>query len=278
MSKGEDDLETRILHAEQRLVAREETLRRGVVRLGTDLRHKLRPHKLLLPVGAGLLAAAAVLTLWRRPAAPASHGSAATRRLPWMQWLALALPLLPPQWRSRLGPGGMPALATLGLPLVEALLKPRHAEPLPTVAEVDLARLAGRWFLVGEMPAPHAELQEPPELGLLPRDDGDFDLLQRRGTQGSEARLQALPDGHGARLRTSHWPELLRWLPLAWTELGVLHVGPDYDEALIGSNARDSLWLLSRQPALAPERRQALAQLARDRGFDVAKLHFYETH
>ena len=49
-----------------------------------------------------------------------------------------------------------------------------------------------------------------------------------------------------------------------------------YDEAVIGSTSRDALWLLSRRPRLAPERRQALVQLARDRGFDVERLRFSE--
>jgi apolipoprotein D and lipocalin family protein len=276
MKPGDADLDVRIAQVEQRLIAREAALRDGAVRLSRDLRHRLRPHKLLVPVGAGLLAVAAVWTLWRRPAAAAANTAAAPpRRLPWMQWIGLALPFLPAHWRSRLGPGGLPSLVTLGLPLIEALLRQRHTEPLETVAEVDLARLSGRWFLVGELPASDAS-DEPPEFGLLPRDDGDFDLLQRRGTQGSEARVQVLPDSRGARLRISHGPELLRWLPLAWTEQGVLHVGSDYDEALIGSTARDSLWLLSRQPTLTPERLQALAGIARGRGFDVDKLRIHE--
>lgn len=280
-AEAQVDLEERILRVERRLMAREDRLRRGVVSLGGQLRQRLQPRKLLLPVGAGLLAAAGLWMLWRRPAPAAPGGDAAAPRprphLPWMQLIGLALPLLPPQWRSRIGPGAAPSIVALGLPLIEALLKPRHSEPLQTVAEVDLARLAGRWFLVGELPAPQdAPAQEPPEVGLLPRDDGAFDLLQRRGEQGSEALLQALPDSHGSRLRTSRWPEWLRWLPLAWTELGVLHVGTNYDEALLGSTERDSLWLLSRQPSLAPERRQALAQIALERGFAAEKLRFYD--
>jgi apolipoprotein D and lipocalin family protein len=51
-------------------------------------------------------------------------------------------------------------------------------------------------------------------------------------------------------------------------------VDEGYDEAMIGSSARDSLWLLSRRPQLSAERRLALTQLARDRGFDVERLRF----
>jgi lipocalin len=280
-AEAKADLDERILRVERRLMAREERLRRGVVDLSSELRERFQPRKLLLPVGGGLLAVAALFALWRRPerAAPAAAPAAARPQLPWMQLLGLAWPLLPERWRERINPAAAGSLLTLGLPLIQALLRPRPAEPLATVAEVDLARLAGRWFLVGELPAAHADGPlRPPELGLLPREDGRFDLLQRRidgsGTHGSEALVEPVPGSHGGRLRISEAPAALRWLPQAWTEHGVLHVDAAYEEALLGSVGRDRLWLLSRQPALAAERRQALAQIADDRGFAVEKLQF----
>lgn len=280
-SAAKVDLEERILRVERRLMAREERLRRGVADLSGELRQRFQPRKLLLPVGGGLLAAAALFTLWRRPthAAPPAPPPTARPQLPWVQLLGLAWPLLPQRWRERVNPAAAGSLLTLGLPLIESLLRPRPAEPLVTVAEVDLGRLAGRWFLIGELPAAHGDAPlQPPELGLLAREDARFDLLQRRicssGTQGSEALVEPVAGSHGSRLRISHMPEALRWLPQAWTEHGVLHVDADYQEALLGSVGRDRLWLLARQPSLAAERRQALAQIARERGFAAEKLHF----
>lgn len=84
----------------------------------------------------------------------------------------------------------------------------------------------------------------------------------------------AVPGSQGARLRVSHWPAVLHSPPWAWNELAVLHVDAGYDEALIGSPSRDSLWLWSRRPQLAADRQQALVQIARDRGFAVERLRF----
>lgn len=282
------DLDARILLVEQRLIAREQKLCRGVASLNGQLHRALSPKRLLLPAGGALLGVAALLSLWRRPsrlpaaAAGSARPSGLPVEIPWVRMLGLAWPMLPERWRNRVSPATASSLVTLGLPLVERLLGTRRAQPLVTVADVDLMRLAGRWFLVGELPGPlQADVLQPPEVGLLPRDDGQLDLLQRRidasGTHGSEARLQPVPGSQGARLRLSRWPEALQWLDWAWTEQAVLHVDEAYDEALIGSPERDSLWLLSRRPELAQARRQALVQIARDRGFAVDRLRFFST-
>lgn len=278
----EPDIDARILDVEKRLMAREARLGAGAHDLADRLRQTLQPAKLLLPAGAVLLGVAALLSLRRRPRAASAPWILAgvLPDLSWVRLLGLAWPLLPENWRNRVSPTTASSVVTLGLPLVEGLLGTRRAKPLTAAAEVDLTRLSGRWFLVGELPAPlQAPALQPPELGLLPRDDGQFDLLQRRidagGTHGSEARVKAVPASQGARLRFSHWPEALQFLPWAWIERTVLHVDEGYDEALIGSADRDSLWLLSRRPGLAAERRQALVQIARDRGFAVDRLRFF---
>lgn len=281
------DIEARILLVEQRLIAREAQVRRRVNRIGEQLGDTLQPKRLLLPavgVAAGLMALFSLRGHGRSagPVAPAtpSGGRTMLSQLPWVRLIALTWPMLPERWRARVSPAAATSFVTLGLPLLERLLGSHHAaQPLQTAAAVDLARLSGRWFMVGELPAPvEADPVEPPELGLLPREDGQFDLLQRRidrrGTHGRQAIVQFLPESQGARLRVSHWPALLHSLPWAWSELAVLHVDAGYDEALIGSPSRETLWLWSRSPQLHADRRQALVQIARDRGFAVERLRF----
>lgn len=282
------DIDARILRVEQRLIAREEALRRRLGNLGTQLQHRLQPRRLLWPA-AGVAAVLLSLLAWRRrPAAAhvrpavsagpgAHHGS---HPLPWAYLLTLAWPLVPERWRVRVSPAVATSLVTLGLPLLEHVLSSHPpAAPLAAQPGVDLMQLRGRWFMVGELPSAfETPALQPPELGLLARDDGQLDLLQRRidrsGTHGRQALVQSVPGTQGSRFKLSYWPAALHAWPWAWSEHVVLHVDDAYDEALIGSPSRQSLWLLSRRPQLGAERCQALVQIARDRGFAVERLRF----
>lgn len=284
-----DELDARILLVEQRLIDREARLRQGATALGDHVHDALQPRRFVKPA---LVVAGIAALLWLRPrraaaaqASPAKPLAATAglavllRGVPWMRVISITWPLLPARWRGNVSPTAAGGLAALGIPVLERLLRtPRDTAPLAAMPEVDLARLAGRWFLVGEIPAAGmAEPRQPPELGLLPRDDGQFDLLQRRidrhGTHGQQALVRTVPGSNGARLQVNHLPALLQALPWGWEDLRVLHVDAGYDEALIGSPARDVLWLLSRRPEMAAPRRQALTDIARERGFDVERLH-----
>lgn len=282
---AEADLDAQIQRVEQRLIDREARLRHGAAGLARDARRALRPRRLVMPVASAMFGLAALLSLRRRPrGAPASPGPEAPGaglRLPWTQLVGMAWPLLPARWRDRMGPAAATSLLTLGLPLIEQLAGSRASgPPLAAVPAVDLARVTGRWFLVGELGSPlQPPATEPPELGLLPRDDGQFELLMRRidprGTHGSEARVEPLPGSHGARWRVSHWPQALHGLSWAWHELAVLEADDAGEALLLGSPSRDILWLLSRRPELDEARRAATVQIARDQGFEARRLRFF---
>ncbi|PTT86398.1 hypothetical protein DBR42_13700 [Pelomonas sp. HMWF004] len=282
------DIDARILLVEQRLIAREEALRRRLGSLGTQLQQRLQPRRLLWPA-AGMAAVLLGLLAWRRRPAERVRPAVGSRRRarhgshprPWVQLLTLAWPLVPERWRARVSPAVATSFVALGLPLLEHVLSSSRQPAAPLAAQpgVDWMQLRGRWFVVGELPSAfEAPALQPPELGLLARDDGQLDLLQRRidrsGTHGRQALVQPVPGTQGSRLKLSYWPAALQAWPWAWSEHAVLHVNEAYDEALIGSPSRQSLWLLSRGPQLGAERRQALVQIAHDRGFAVERLRF----
>ena len=61
-------------------------------------------------------------------------------------------------------------------------------------------------------------------------------------------------------------------LPVGWADYWILYVDGDYSVALVGNPARTALWVLARQPRLAPAALQAVLGIARDRGFELERL------
>lgn len=147
------DIDARIVQAEQRLIAREEHLRRGFTSFNRQLGAAMQPRRLLKPA---LIAAAGIgllLVLRRRAtrhAAPsgavASAAAAATRpamfallsALPWTRVVSLAWPHVPERWRRGVSLATVTDMVSLGLPLLGSLFTPklrvggdgdRHARP-----------------------------------------------------------------------------------------------------------------------------------------------------
>jgi apolipoprotein D and lipocalin family protein len=286
-------LDERIRAAEERLVEREHRLRRSAHALSQGVQRAVQPWRVALPV-TGAVVAAVLWWFWRgrRPHAlrtsPAGNvdagwegdsGGAAGSSVPWVRMVALAWPLLPATWRSRVSPALASTLVGLGLPLVEGLLRRRETPPLATMPWVDLARYAGLWQVLASLPVTGRAADAQCNTHYTLRDDGALTVHNRCiATDGSvrAARgvARAVVGSGGARWRVSLWPQWLRWLPMAWSDCWILHVDDDYSEALVGSPARDFLWLLAREPGPTPERMQRLVQIAQDRGFAVEQLHF----
>lgn len=136
------DLDARIEQAEQRLIAREEHLRRRTGALGQRLAQAWQPHRLVTPV----LVVVGVTTLgwlWRRrPAAAVSAANLAPRPAQpvaakagrdssggrWLHVLPMVWPLLPPTWRERVPPSVHKLALGLGFPLLEVLLERRRQD------------------------------------------------------------------------------------------------------------------------------------------------------
>ena len=136
----EVDIDVRIVLAEQRLVAREAHLRRGVKAFNRQLGAALQPRRLVKPA---LIAAAGVglmLLLRRRAprhAAPtsavASAASAATRpavfallsALPWTRVVSVVWPHVPERWRRGVSLAAVTDMVSLGLPLLGSVFTPK---------------------------------------------------------------------------------------------------------------------------------------------------------
>jgi len=293
------DLDTRILQVEQRLIAREEKLRRGIDGLGLRVRRTLRPWRRALPaIGLTLAASALGGLAWRwtrhRATGRKVHGAAARQPadsgapgaeagIPWVRLVALGWPLLPSAWRARISPATASTLVALGLPAIEWLLQGRRPVPPATMPSVDLDRFAGSWFVLAQLPRRFGALVEPDGgqrlLHYTPRTDGRIDVRSTcTGAAPDEPAVRGLAlvvaGSDGAKLALSLWPAWLHALSWAWSDHWILHVDEAYDEALVGSASRDQLFVLSRRPQMAPQPMAELVRRAGEQGFSVERLRF----
>ena len=280
------DLEERIALAEARLLARQERLRRGIQTIGQRVQRRVRPWRRTLPVLGGTLVLGILAGWWwlRRPGRPAASPAQAPPTghddgLPWVHLMSLAWPLLPARWRSHVSPATASAVAGIGLPLLEQLLRrPPRLPALTTVAHVDLSRYAGRWYEVARLPAPFESACTGQPTAHYTLDGVGLRVLNEcaavGGMRSSQGQARVVPGSDGARLELSFWPTWLRWLPWTWSDYWILHLDDDYTEALVGTPGRDFLWVLSRRPTLPVERVEAMTQFARGLGFAVERLQF----
>ena len=73
-----------------------------------------------------------------------------------------------------------------------------------------------------------------------------------------------------AKLEVSFLPPLLRWLPI-WGSYWVLELAPDGRYAVVSEPRRQYLWVLARQPQLAPADETAIRSRLAQAGFDLAR-------
>lgn len=289
-----DDLDTRIRAAELRLIAREERLQQDVQGLVGRVREAVHPRRLIVPAVATLAAGVALWWGLRRlrpvaeraeravpAAAPgaAARGHSALGELPWASLLGLLWPLLPGGWRARVSPATAATVLGVGLPMVQKLFdRTPGLPPLPTMAQVDLARYAGTWHEIARLPEPFEAACEDQPTATYRLRGTRVEVINRCRKQGQpeevhgEARV--VPGSHGAKLEVSLWPQALRWLPMAWAKYWILYVDPAYQVALVGHPNRRFLWILARTPELSTPQLDALVEFAEQRGFPVGQLRF----
>lgn len=150
---------------------------------------------------------------------------------------------------------------------------------LDVVDRVDLERYEGRWYEIARLPnrfqrqcvsdvSAEYRLRDDGRVGVTNRcrrDDGDF------AEASGVARLSD-PDGPQGALEVRFAPAWLSFLPFVWGDYRILVLGPDYDHALIGSDNRRYLWVLSRADEMDDALLGRLLERARDQGFDTQNV------
>ncbi|MCQ2391343.1 MAG: lipocalin family protein [Kiritimatiellae bacterium] len=146
----------------------------------------------------------------------------------------------------------------------------KSTKDLKAVVDFDAVRYMGKWHEIARLPqwyerdlmnvTAHYEL-----------DGGKLKIVNRGFVDGKEKTATAVGhfvgDANVGDLKVSFfWP--------FYGGYKVLWVSPEYDCALVTGDDRSSLWILAREPQIAPALHAKLMQMAKELGYDVEALEY----
>jgi apolipoprotein D and lipocalin family protein len=144
--------------------------------------------------------------------------------------------------------------------------------PLPTVANVDLARFMGDWYVIAHIPTVlERDAYNAVERYEL-RADGSIatTFTFRAGAFDGPAKAYHPtgfvrdPVGHGTWAMQFVWPFR--------AEYRIAALDPDYRETIIARTERDYVWIMARTPTLPPADYQRLVARVGELGYDLGRL------
>ena len=166
------------------------------------------------------------------------------------------------------------------LPLLALLLSPAAVAQEPRnmpVPVLDLERYSGRWHQVAHLPMFfQPKCERDTTATYTPQADGTIEV-RNACTRADGERIEAVgvakpvPGAPGS-LQVRFAPDWTSWLPFTWSPYWVLAVDEEYEWAMVGGPDRKYLWILSRDPAMDPERYATLVDQARQLGYPVDEL------
>jgi len=167
------------------------------------------------------------------------------------------------------------ALSTLCLSVPAQQTAPSDVK---TVAKVDLARYAGKWYEIGRYPnrfqkkcvgntsaaytlKPNGRVEVRNECLLK---DGKIDV--------AVGDAKVVDPATNAKLKVRFAPSALAWLPFVWGDYWIIDLDKDYKHVAIGDPKRQYFWVLSRDAKLDDKSYQDILRRAEAMGFDPAKV------
>jgi apolipoprotein D and lipocalin family protein len=168
--------------------------------------------------------------------------------------------------------GSLVALIPLALGLPATAPARRELRVVP---DLDLGRYAGRWFEIARLPNRfQSKCTGEVTAVYTPRPDGRLTVTNRcrradghiEEAVGVARRVNGRP---ASILEVRFAPAFLSFVPAVWGDYQIIALDPEYRHALVGTQDRRFLWVLSRTPRLDAEVLHALLAEAKAQGFDT---------
>jgi len=150
------------------------------------------------------------------------------------------------------------------------------APKLPAVAQVDLTRFTGDWYVLAAIPASQeaAAFNAVESYRLRPGTADVVETTYRFRDGAFDGPLVTLtPVGYVRPGGGGEWGMKFWWWQGPFRlEYLVAHLDDGYAETIIARSARDYVWIMARTPDVGEASYQRLVGLVRDMGYDVSKL------
>jgi apolipoprotein D and lipocalin family protein len=152
------------------------------------------------------------------------------------------------------------------------------APPLRVVAQLELQRYVGTWYEVARLPN---RFEQNCARGVTAtyalRDDGRIAVTNRcldteGGVREAAGIARRVADQPPSVLEVRFAPAFLSWIPAVWGDYRVIELAADYEHAVVGTEDRKYLWVLSRTPEMGPDLLEALLERAKAQGFAVDEV------
>lgn len=143
---------------------------------------------------------------------------------------------------------------------------------IPPVAQVDLPRFMGDWYVIAHIPTfIEKDAYDALESYSL-RDDGKIQTVYTQRKGGFDAPLKTMHPVGTVREGTGNavWGMQFIW-PIK-AEYVIVHVDDDYTQTIIGRSKRDYVWVMARTPSISDEDYAALVERVRGLGYDTSEL------
>ncbi|MBA3022277.1 MAG: lipocalin family protein [Gammaproteobacteria bacterium] len=150
------------------------------------------------------------------------------------------------------------------------------AQPLQTVAEVDLQRYLGRWYEIASIPQYFQRQCVGDAMAEYAQAGEDIAVTNSCRTENGErsvaqGQARVVDAASRAKLEVT-FVKFFGWLYLLGGDYWVIDLASDYRYAVVGHPDRDYAWILSRQPALPMPDLIAIEQRLRENGYDSCAL------
>ncbi len=139
-----------------------------------------------------------------------------------------------------------------------------------TVDSFDLSRYLGEWYEIARFDHSFERGMDNTMAQYILQDDGKVIVLNTGWENGkfklAEGKAKYKdPEGDPGHLRVS-------FFLFFYSDYNIMMVDENYQISLVGSKAKNYLWILSRTPVPDPDLLQMVLEEAENRGYDVSKL------